>query len=155
MALACFGPMAARWSAGQTDSDSGVRVLIGQLVQEVGSLAEQTLALLKLECRKSLAGLVRHLSLMVIGVLGLVLGVLLLVIALALWVGGLLGSTSGGFAVIGGGATLASLLLGGMGLSGLRRLRLYPEMTLRELRKDLAWLQGDRPHARSPVRGVR
>lgn len=115
--------------------------LITRLLNEVLRLLDQKLALLKLELREELGAAVRRSALLAVGGVVAVLGALLLVVALAIWIGELTRSPSGGFAIIGGGLALGGALLL---LTMRRRLaeqRVVPEQTVRELRRDVEWIK--------------
>jgi hypothetical protein len=58
-----------------------------------------------------------------------------------LWVGELVGSTPGGFAIVGGALVLGGLIVLASMKARLRRQRLLPELTVRELRRDVQWIK--------------
>ena len=141
--------MASRWS--EDDRGLGVRDLIRQLVGEIGLLASQTATLLKAEFRNGVSELGRQLVLLLISAAGVVLGLGLLLVAMALWIGALVDSPPGGFALTAGGMILGATLVAWMSVRRLRRLRLYPETTIRELGKTIDLLQGEPSQPGRPV----
>ena len=115
--------------------------LINRLLNGVVRLFDQKFALLKLELREELGAAVRRSALLAVGGVVAALGAFLLVVALAVWVGELTGSPSGGFGIVGG-----TLALGGLVLLLTMRRRLaaqtvVPEQTVRELKRDVEWIK--------------
>ena len=104
----------------------GVRDLVRQLARDLGVLANQTVTLLKAEFRGSVQELGRNAALVGAAAVIVLLGFGLLVWAVALWIGRLVDSPAGGFAITGGGLILLAAILAVMGVRGLRRLRRLP-----------------------------
>jgi uncharacterized membrane protein YqjE len=133
-----------RLDAGGVSGDGGSRSfvdLINRLLGELMRLLDQTVALLKLELRQELGAIARSAALLAAGGVVAGLGALLLIVALAIGIGDGVGSTAGGFAIV--GAVLA--LVGGILLVSMRRrladLGLVPRETVRELRRDVEWIK--------------
>jgi uncharacterized membrane protein YqjE len=115
--------------------------LFNRLVGDVLRLLDQKLALLKVELKEEIAAVVKKSVLMIAGAVMALLALVLLLLALALWLGELVGSTPGGFAIVGGVLALVGLTLV---MSMRRRLaeqRLVPELTVEELRRDAQWIK--------------
>ena len=111
-----------------------------RLVGEFSRLLDQHLELLKAELKQRATEVSRHLGLVVGGVSGAAIGLVCLLLAIGIWVGDLIGSRSGGLAII--GAVLV-LLGGGLALAGIRSLgrqRILPQ-SVRELRRDAEWIR--------------
>ena len=120
--------------------------LIEDLLGQLGHFIDQKLNLLRLELEHNLALLVRHVIVLVIGGAVAALGLVLVAVALALWVAGLLGSASAGFALTGVvflalGAIIVAVRVRG-GVDSPRRHAL--QRTTGELRKDAQWLSSGR-----------
>jgi uncharacterized membrane protein YqjE len=115
--------------------------LINRLLGELVRLLDQTVALLRLELREELGAIAQSAALLAAGGAVVGLGVLLLIVALAIGIGDGVGSTAGGFAIVGGLLALA----GGILLVGMRRrladLGLRPRATVQELRRDVEWIK--------------
>lgn len=115
--------------------------LLGRLANDVLRLLDQKLVLLKLELKEELAAVVRRSTLLAVGGVVAALGGFFLLIALALGLGDLVGSTGGGFAIVGGAFVLAGFVL----LVSMRRRlaeqRFVPQLTVTELRRDKQWIQ--------------
>jgi hypothetical protein len=111
-----------------------------QLVTELGRLLDQRLELLKAELTQEATALAKGGGLLAAGAVGAGIGLAFLLLALGLWVGHLVGSTSGGLAIVGGALTLSGVALGVAALKSLERRRLASE-TLRELRRDAEWIR--------------
>jgi uncharacterized membrane protein YqjE len=133
-----------RLDAGGASGDGGSRSfvdLINRLLGEVVRLLDQTVALLELELRQELGAIARSAALLAAGGVVAGLGALLLIVALAIGIGDGVGSTAGGFAIV--GAVLA--LVGGILPVSMRRrladLGLVPRETVRELRRDVEWIK--------------
>jgi uncharacterized membrane protein YqjE len=115
--------------------------LLGRLANDVLRLLDQRLALLKLEVKEEVAALVRKSVLMLVGAVMALLAAVWLLLALALWLGELVGSAPGGFAIVGG---VFGLVGGILILTMRRRLaeqRFVPELTVQELRRDAQWIK--------------
>ena len=82
----------------------------------------------------------RGLGLLATGAVLTGIGSAFLLLALGLWVGDLVGSTPGGLAIVGGGFALTGGGLGLLAIKNLKRRRFAPE-TVRELRRDVEWIQ--------------
>src|SRR5262245_43483336 len=135
------GPrLEAEGLAGARDSRSFVD-LVNRLLSEIIDLLDQTVALLKLELREELGAIAHSAAFLAAGGVVAGLGALLLIVALALGIGDGIGSTAGGFAIVGG--VLA--VVGGIVLARMRRrlsdLGLRPRETVRELRRDVEWIK--------------
>jgi uncharacterized membrane protein YqjE len=121
--------------------DRGLGALLNRLIGDVVRLLDQKLALLKLELTEELAAAVRRSALLAVGAVVAALGGFFLILALAIGLGELVGTTAGGFAIVGGAFVLAGLVL----LIAMRRrladVTLVPRETVRELRRDKAWIK--------------
>jgi hypothetical protein len=115
--------------------------LLGQLTNDILRLLDQKLALLKLELKEELSAAVRRSALLAAGGVVAAFGAFFLLVALAVGVGDLVGSTAGGFAIVGGVFVVVGLVL----LMSMRRRlaaqRFVPELTVRELRRDKQWIK--------------
>lgn len=115
--------------------------LVNRLLNEILRLLDQKFTLLKLELREELGAAARRSALLAVGGVVAALGSLLLIVALAIWVGELMGSMPGGFAVVGGVLALGGVLL----LLSMRRQlaeqRFTPRQTVQELRRDAEWIK--------------
>jgi uncharacterized membrane protein YqjE len=116
--------------------------ILEDLLSQTGKLLEQRLMLLRLEVEDTLGTLIRRLAILVIGGALAGLGLVLTSIALALWIGGQLGSIVAGFALTGAGFLLsgAAIVAVRLGL-GVRPQKALAERTMRELEKDTRWLR--------------
>jgi uncharacterized membrane protein YqjE len=115
--------------------------LVNRLLEEILRLLDQKLTLLKLELREELGAAVRRTALLAIGGAVAALGSFLLIVALAVWVGELVGSIPGGFAIVGGVFALGGVIL----LLSMRRQlaeqHFVPRQTVQELRRDAEWIK--------------
>jgi uncharacterized membrane protein YqjE len=128
----------------ETTTGDGARSLTGlfnRLLADVLRLLDQKIELLKLELREELGAFARRTALLAVGAVVTALGGLLLLLGVTLWVGELVGSTPGGFAIVGGALVLGGLIVLASMKARLRRQRLLPELTVRELRRDVQWIK--------------
>jgi Putative Actinobacterial Holin-X, holin superfamily III len=116
--------------------------LVFRLFGELGRLVDQRLALLRAELKAEVADVGRNFALLVAGAVVAIIGAAFLLSALALWVGDLVDSTPGGFAIIGGIVTLAGGIAFRVGARDLAELRFAPK-TVRELRRDVEWIKDE------------
>jgi uncharacterized membrane protein YqjE len=114
--------------------------LLRRLVSEIGILIDQRLTLLRIELKEQLAAVARDVALIAVGAGLLAIASLLLITALALWVGRTIGSTAGGFGLLGAVALVLGGILMGIAIRELRRRRLAPK-TREELRRDVEWMK--------------
>ena len=119
----------------------GFATLLSRLLGDVQRLFDQKLALLKLELQEELGALARRSGLLAAGGALAALGGLLLLIALAIWLGELVGSLAGGFAIVGGALAIGGGALLGTMRQRLSRQRLVPELSAQELRRDVQWIK--------------
>jgi uncharacterized membrane protein YqjE len=123
------------------DSQTFTR-LLNRLVGDVLRLLDQKVALLKLELKEDLAALARRSAVMAAGAALALVGSVLLLLALAIWLGELVGSMPGGFAILGGALVLVGAILV---VTMRKRLTegsaLVPEQTVQELRRDAQWIK--------------
>src|SRR5262245_24721426 len=131
-----------RAGEGGTDSAS-FGSLIGRLMNEVVQLVNQRLDFLKLELKEEIGAAVRRVALLAVGGVVAVLGAFFLVVALAIWFGELVGTTPGGFAIMGGGLGLVGGLLLAAMAARLREQRFVPHQTAQELRRDVKWIKDE------------
>jgi hypothetical protein len=117
--------------------------LLGRLGLQARHLFEQKVALARAELGSGLRGLARDTVLIAVGALVALLGVVHLFFALALWIGDLLGSLPGGFAVVGAVIVALGAIAAFLGLRGLQTHSLVPEQTVTELRRDVAWIKNE------------
>ncbi len=117
--------------------------LVARLRRQVQHLLEQKLELARAELRGAVREVVRDAVLIAGGAALALVGALHLVIALALWIGDLVGSRPGGFAVLGGAVALGGGAAVVIGLRGLRSGRVLPAQTVTELRRDVAWIKNE------------
>lgn len=117
--------------------------LAGQLMTDVARLVDQRLELLRLELRQEASDAMKKVGLVGAGATMASVGLAFLLLALGLWVGDLVGSRSGGLAIVGGAFCLAGGALGFLGARALRRQRLMPE-TMLQLRRDAQWIQSSK-----------
>jgi Na+/melibiose symporter-like transporter len=69
------------------------------------------------------------------------LGAVFLVAALAIWIGELVGTMPGGFAIVGGALGLVGGLLLAAMAARLREQQFVPRQTAQELRRDVEWIK--------------
>jgi uncharacterized membrane protein YqjE len=115
--------------------------LVNRLVTDVLRLIDQKIELLKVEMKEELGAFVRRTALLAVGGVVAALGSLLLLLAVTFWVGELVGSIPGGFAIVGGVFVLGGLIVLLTMKARLQRQRLVPELTVRELRRDVQWIK--------------
>jgi|RhiMetdeSRZDD1v2_1073273.scaffolds.fasta_scaffold108145_3 uncharacterized membrane protein YqjE len=115
--------------------------LVTRLLNELVRLLDQKLTLLKLELKEELGAAARRVALLAVGVAVGAFGGLFLILALTIWVGELVGSMPGGFAIVGGLLALG----GGIVFLSMRRQlaeqRFVPVKTVQELRRDAEWIK--------------
>lgn len=115
--------------------------LIARLLSEIVRLLDLKLTLLKVELNQELGAATRRVALLAIGGVVAAFGGLLLLLALTIWVGELVGSMPGGFAIVGG----LLVLVGGIVFLSMRRQlaehRVVPRTTVQELRRDAEWIK--------------
>jgi len=126
---------------GNGRSSRSVVDLFSRLLNELGQLVDQKLALFRAELRDQFATAARNAALFAIGGVAAGLGFVYLGFALAFWLGELIGTTSGGFATVGGVVTLVGGILLFSGGRHLRQQRFVPEETVQELRRDVEWIK--------------
>jgi uncharacterized membrane protein YqjE len=123
------------------DGNGSFGSLVNRLLNDFLRLLDQRLTLLKLELREELGAAVRRSALMAVGGVVAALGSILLIVALAVWVGELVGSIPGGFAIVGGVFVLGGVIL----LLSMRRQlagqTFVPRQTVQELRRDVEWIK--------------
>jgi hypothetical protein len=124
-----------------TNGGAGFASLINRLLSETFRLLDQKFALLKLELNEELAAIARRTALLAVGGVVAVLGSVLLILALAFWIGELVGSLPGGFAIVGGSLVVGGGILLAVMRDRLSRQRLVPEATVEELRRDVRWIK--------------
>lgn len=122
------------------DQSAGLVELATKLIADVGRLVDQRLDLLRAELKRDAANVARSLGVLAAGSAAVALGAVLLLVALGLWVGGLVGSTPGGLAIVGAGLAVAGAGLAVLARKNLERQRLAPD-TVRELRRDAEWIR--------------
>jgi uncharacterized membrane protein YqjE len=122
------------------DSQTFTR-LLNRLVGDVLRLLDQKVALLKLELKEDVAALARRSAVMVAGAALALVGSVLLLLALAIWLGELVGSMPGGFAILGGVLALVGAILVVTMRKRLTEGALVPEQTVQELRRDAQWIK--------------
>jgi hypothetical protein len=118
-----------------------IKDLVSHLVADLGRLLDAKVTLLKLELRSELSSAARGAGLLGTAAVTGILAITLLMIALAVWIGELVGSIPGGFAILGGVLGLVAGVLAAVGLRTLRRQKLVPEETIQELRRDVEWVK--------------
>ena len=124
------------------DTGRSIFGLIEELLGKTTRLLDQKLTLLRLEVEESLGTLLRHLAVLIAGGVVAGLGLVLASFALALWIGGLLGSGPAGFAIVGGAFLLIGVVVIVVRLKrGVGPRRLVPERTVKELEKDTRWIK--------------
>jgi uncharacterized membrane protein YqjE len=121
--------------------DRGIGALLTRLIGDVVRLLDQKLTLLKLELKEELAAALRRSALLAVGAVMAGLGSLFLILALAIGLGELVGTTAGGFAIVGGAFVLGGLVLLITMRQQLAGLRLVPKHTVHELRRDREWIK--------------
>jgi uncharacterized membrane protein YqjE len=114
--------------------------LATRLVADLRRLVDQRLELLKAELKQEAMSAAKNLGVLAVGAVGAGVGVAFLLLALGLWVGHLVGSTSGGLAIVGGSLALIGVGLGLLAIKNMERQRLARE-TVRELRRDAEWIR--------------
>jgi len=122
-------------------SRSSLVGLVNRLFGEIQRLLDQKLTLLKLELTEELAATARRSALLAGSGLVAGLGGLLLIMALAIWLGELLASLPGGFAIVGGILALGGLILLPTMRRQLSQQRFVPRETVQELRRDIQWIK--------------
>jgi uncharacterized membrane protein YqjE len=115
--------------------------LVSRLLDGIVRLLNQRLDLLKVELKEEIGAAVRRVALLAIGGVVAALGAFFLVTALAIWFGELVGTTPGGFAIMGGGLGLVGGLLLAVMAARLRAQRFVPRQTAQELRRDVEWIK--------------
>jgi hypothetical protein len=124
------------------DTGRNIFALIEELLGKTTRLLDQKLMLLRLEVEDSVGQLLRHLAVLLIAGTLAGLGLVLTTIALALWMGRLLGSIPGGFAITGVGFLIVGAVLAVIRLRrGVGPKRLAPERTVKDLEKDTRWIK--------------
>jgi uncharacterized membrane protein YqjE len=113
--------------------------LFRRLVSEIRNLIDQRLTLLRIELKEHLAAAARDVLLIAVGMGLMIIALLFLLGGLALGLGKAIGSTAGGFALVGAIALIAGGVLAGAGAMELKRRRLAPK-TREELRRDVEWI---------------
>jgi hypothetical protein len=111
-----------------------------RLLTELRRLFDQRLALLRAELAQEATALAKNLGLLVAGAVAASVGIAFLLLALGLWVGQLVGSTSGGLVIVGAGLGAIGVLLALPALRSLQHRR-FAQETLRELRRDAEWIR--------------
>ena len=111
-----------------------------RLVADVRRLLEQHLELLKAELTQEAMRVAKAVSLLAVGAVGAGLGAVFLLVALGLWVGRLVASIPGGFAIVGVGLTVAGLVVGLLAVRALKRQQLA-RASAGELRRDAEWIR--------------
>jgi uncharacterized membrane protein YqjE len=114
--------------------------LATQLVADLGRLVEQRLELLRAELTQEATRLARNLGVLAVGAVAAGVGLVFLLVALGLWVGQLVGSTTGGLAIVGGGLAVAGMGLSLLTVKNMKRQRLARD-TVHELRRDAEWIR--------------
>lgn len=122
------------------DRSASLLELATRLVADLRRLVDQRLELLKAELKQEAMSAAKNLRILAMGAIGAGLGVVFLLLALGLWVGHIVGSTSGGLAIVGGGLALTGAGLGLLAIKNLQRQRLARE-TVHELRRDAEWIR--------------
>jgi hypothetical protein len=124
---------------GSAVGDGSFGDLVTRLLNGIVRLLDQKLTLLEL--KQELGAAARRVALLAVGGVVGVFGGVLLVLALTIWVGELVGSMPGGFAIVGGLLGLG----GGIVFLGMRRQlaeqRFVPRKTVQELRRDAEWIR--------------
>ena len=115
--------------------------LLSRLANDILRLLDQKLTLLKLELKEELTAVVRRSALLAAGGLVAAGGGFFLLVALALGLGDLVGSTAGGFAIVGGAFAVIGLVLVVSMKARLARQELVPKLTVSELRRDKQWIK--------------
>ncbi len=115
--------------------------LVNRLLHEVLRLLDQKFTLLKLELQEELGAAVRRSALLAVGGVVGALGGFLLIVAIGIWVGELVGSMPGGFAIVGGVLAVGGVILLLTMRRQLAEQRLVPRQTVHELRRDVEWIK--------------
>lgn len=123
------------------DGSASFGSLVTRLLDGIVRLLNQRLDLLKLELKEEIGAAVRRVALLAVGGVIAALGAFFLVVALAIWFGELVGTTPGGFAIMGGGLGLIGGLLLAVMAARLREQRFVPRQTAQELRRDVEWIK--------------
>jgi uncharacterized membrane protein YqjE len=123
------------------DGNGSVGSLVNRLLNEILRLLDHKFTLLKLELREELGAAVRRSALMAVGGVVAALGSILLIVALAVWVGELVGSIPGGFAIVGGVFVLGGVILFLSMRRQLAEQHVVPRQTVQELRRDVEWIK--------------
>jgi uncharacterized membrane protein YqjE len=133
--------MAVHRAEFEVGGDRGFGSLLNRLIGDIVRLFDQKLALLKLELKEELAAAIRRSLLLAVGAVVAGLGGLFLILALAIGLGELVGTTAGGFAIVGGAFVLGGIVLLISMRQRLAELRFVPKHTVRELRRDKEWIK--------------
>src|SRR5262245_22046438 len=112
-----------------SDGSASFGSLISRLLDGIVRLLNQRLDLLTLELREEIGAAVRVVTLLAVGGVIAALGAFFLITALAIWFGELVGTTPGGFAIMGGGLGLIGGLLLAAMAARLREQRFVPRQT--------------------------
>lgn len=128
-------------TAGTNGDSRSFAGLLNRLVGDVLRLLDLKFTLLKLELREEVAAVARKSVLMVAGAAMALLASVLFLVALALWLGDLVGSAPGGFAIVAGVLALGGVILIVSVGRRLAEQRLVPEQTVQELRRDAQWIK--------------
>lgn len=115
--------------------------LVDRLVGDLLRLLDQKLALLKIELNEQFTAAVRTFLFLAIGGVVVGLGLLFFAIALALWVGEVINTIPGGFALVAGVFTVAGGILLMTMKGKLSQQRFVPKETVQELRRDAEWIK--------------
>lgn len=115
--------------------------LVDRLVGDLLRLLDQKLALLKIELNEQFTAAVRAFLFLAIGGVVVGLGLLFFAIALALWVGEVINTIPGGFALVAGVFTVVGGILLMTMKGKLRQQRFVPKETAQELRRDAEWIK--------------
>lgn len=115
--------------------------LVDRLVGDLLRLLDQKLALLKIELNEQFTAAVRAFLFLAIGGVVVGLGLLFFAIALALWVGEVINTIPGGFALVAGVFTVVGGILLMTMKGKLSQQRFVPKETVQELRRDAEWIK--------------
>jgi uncharacterized membrane protein YqjE len=118
----------------------GLLDLAARLAGEVRRFVDQRLELFKAEIKEEAAHTVKGFGLLAGGAVAASVGVVLLLVAAGLWVGDLVGSTSGGLAIVGGALAVVGGGLALLAMRSLKRRRLVRD-TVDDLRRDAEWIR--------------
>jgi len=123
-----------------------IQELIGRLLGDAVQLLDHQLELATLEITQQVRSLARASVLLVVGGLLGAIGALLLGIAAALAVGRAIGSSAGGYVIVGAAIAVPGVIAMAVARSRLAALSLRPTQTIREIRRDVSWMRnGQRP----------